>query len=161
DRDRPSRGSAQPRHEVEQRRLAGAVRSDDSEKLTWGQVEVDIVHNGDSAHPPGESSQSECCHPLNGVAGRATSSGETAFATSALKSVPLPVSLAWNIGWRSAWSAARIVALPLTLSKVQPSSDFTIASTSVPLAVSACTIICAAVKPSGWNRSDGAPRALS
>jgi hypothetical protein len=44
------------------------------------------------------------------------------LTSSGLRSAPAPVSFTWIIGWSMAWWAARTVVLPLTLSKLQPST---------------------------------------
>ena len=79
-----------------------------------------------------------------------------------LHGAPLPSSLTMNIGWIIAWSAARIVCLPLGPSNDQPSSAGIVLATSSPSARStACTIICAATNPSLSKISGSLPDFLS
>lgn len=84
----------------------------------------------------------------------ATAAIGTLAISSGRAAPPVPLRRAVNIGWSRAWSRARICSLPFGPAKLQPSRDLAMAVVSVALPDAiACTIIWAAVKPSGLNRS--------
>ena len=134
----PGRRPEQPGDQVEQRGLAGAVRPDDGEELARRDVERDVVDDRAATDPPGQGVQAErapgpgvlppgpvrCARdavvisrtwsrPAVAGSGGAIVVGSTALTSCGVHVVPEPVSLAWNSGCSSAWSAARTVYWPV------------------------------------------------
>ena len=55
--DRAGVGPVEPGDEIEQRRLAGAVRADDADELALGDVEIDAIDGGQAAEAPRQPAQ--------------------------------------------------------------------------------------------------------
>src|SRR5262249_35856536 len=50
--------------EIEQRRLAGAVRAYDRDELLFGDIETDGIDGSEAAEPPGEAADLEHAHTV-------------------------------------------------------------------------------------------------
>ena len=62
-------GPIEPGHEVEQRRLAGAVRADDADQLALGEIEIDGIDGGEAAEAARQPAQGQhgrvlLCHHI-------------------------------------------------------------------------------------------------
>src|SRR5205085_3218202 len=96
--DRARRRPVDAGEEVEQRRLAGAVRADDPEKLAFGNLEADIDDDVRAAdvEPEVACGENRRVHAseagrgsyLNGATGGWTLPGETVFSTLTAKCPP-------------------------------------------------------------------------
>ena len=49
----------EPGHEVEQRRLAGAIRADDADEVAFGEIEIDGVDGGQAAETARQPAQGQ------------------------------------------------------------------------------------------------------